>query len=208
MKILQINSVCTGSTGRIAAGVSSVLQEQGHESLILYGRGGPANGVASERIESKLDFYAHVAYARFSDRQGFASTLATRRMIRKIEAFSPDLIQMHNLHGYYLCVVKPDVAVSTKEAYSAITPKKPAKSCRDIVRQPIETWKEELVNDFEEPIFKMHPELAAIKQKLYDQGAVYASMSGSGSALYGIFKKEPKGIEEQFDGMFCEVMKL
>lgn len=113
-----------------------------------------------------------------------------------------------NLHGYYLCVVKPDVAVSTKEAYSAITPKKPAKSCRDIVRQPIETWKEELVNDFEEPIFKMHPELEAIKQKLYDQGAVYASMSGSGSALYGIFKKEPKGIKEQFDGMFCEVMKL
>ena len=113
-----------------------------------------------------------------------------------------------NLQGYYLCVVKPDVAVSTKEVYSAITPKKPAKSCRDIVRQPIETWKEELVNDFEEPIFKMHPELEAIKQKLYDQGAVYASMSGSGSALYGIFKEEPKGIEEQFDGMFCEVMKL
>lgn len=113
-----------------------------------------------------------------------------------------------NLHGYYLCVVKPDVAVSTKEAYSAITPKKPAKSCRDIVRQPIETWKEELINDFEGPIFKMHPELEAIKQKLYDQGAVYASMSGSGSALYGIFKEVPKGIEEQFDGMFCEVMKL
>ena len=113
-----------------------------------------------------------------------------------------------NLQGYYLCVVKPDVAVSTKEAYSAITPKKPAKSCRDIVRQPIETWKEELVNDFEEPIFKMHPELVAIKLKLYDQGAAYASMSGSGSALYGIFKEEPKGIEEQFDGMFCEVMKL
>ena len=113
-----------------------------------------------------------------------------------------------NLQGYYLCVVKPDVAVSTKEAYSAITPKKPAKSCRDIVRQPIDTWKEELVNDFEEPIFKMHPELATIKQKLYDQGAVYASMSGSGSALYGIFKEEPKGIEEKFDGMFCEVMKL
>ena len=113
-----------------------------------------------------------------------------------------------NLQGYCLCVVKPDVAVSTKEAYSAITPKKPAKSCRDIVRQPIETWKEELVNDFEEPIFKMHPELSAIKQKLYDQGAAYASMSGSGSALYGIFKEEPKGIEEQFDGMFCEVMKL
>ena len=102
MKILQINSVCSGSTGRIAAGVSAVLQEQGHESLLLYGRGGPANGIASERIESKLDFFAHVAYARITDRQGFASTLATKRMIRKIEAFSPDVIQLHNLHGYYL----------------------------------------------------------------------------------------------------------
>ena len=102
MKILQINSVCSGSTGRIAAGVSSVLQEQGHESLLLYGRGGPAQGVASERIENQITFYTHVVYARLTDRQGFASTLATKSMIRKIEKFSPDLVQMHNLHGYYL----------------------------------------------------------------------------------------------------------
>lgn len=113
-----------------------------------------------------------------------------------------------NLNGYYLAVVKPNVAISTKEAYAAITPKKPAKCCREIVRQPIETWKEELVNDFEEPIFKMHPELAAIKNKLYELGASYAAMSGSGSALFGIFKKEPQGIEENFKGNFCEVMKL
>ena len=114
-----------------------------------------------------------------------------------------------NLKGYYLVVVKrDDIAVSTKEAYSAITPKKPAKCCRDIVRQPIETWKDELVNDFEAPIFAIHPELAEIKQKLYNLGAAYAAMSGSGSAIFGIFKNKPSHIEEQFEGMFCKAMKL
>lgn len=112
------------------------------------------------------------------------------------------------LGGYYLAVVKPSVAVSTRDAYAAIVPKTPAKCCRDIVRQPIETWKDELVNDFEAPIFAMHPELAAIKQSLYDAGAVYAAMSGSGSALFGIFREHPTGLEKEFEGMFCQVMKL
>lgn len=112
------------------------------------------------------------------------------------------------LGGYYLAVVKPSVAVSTRDAYAAIVPKAPAKCCRDIVRQPIETWKDELVNDFEAPIFAMHPELAAIKQSLYDAGAVYAAMSGSGSALFGIFREQPTGLEKEFEGMFCQVMKL
>lgn len=112
------------------------------------------------------------------------------------------------LGGYYLAVVKPSVAVSTRDAYAAIVPKTPAKCCRDIVRQPIETWKDELVNDFEAPIFAMHPELAAIKQSLYDAGAVYAAMSGSGSALFGIFREQPTGLEKEFEGMFSQVMKL
>lgn len=112
------------------------------------------------------------------------------------------------LGGYYLAVVKPSVAVSTRDAYAAIVPKTPAKCCRDIVRQPIETWKDELVNDFEAPIFAMYPELAAIKQSLYDAGAVYAAMSGSGSALFGIFREQPTGLEKEFEGMFCQVMKL
>lgn len=112
------------------------------------------------------------------------------------------------LGGYYLAVVKPSVAVSTRDAYAAIVPKTPAKCCRDIVRQPIETWKDELVNDFEAPIFAMHPELAAIKQSLYDAGAVYAAMSGSGSALFGIFREQPTGLENEFEGMFCQMMKL
>ncbi len=112
------------------------------------------------------------------------------------------------LGGYYLAVVKPSVAVSTRDAYAAIVPKTPAKCCRDIVRQPIETWKDELVNDFEAPIFAMHPELGAIKLSLYDAGAVYAAMSGSGSALFGIFREQPTGLEKEFEGMFCQVMKL
>lgn len=112
------------------------------------------------------------------------------------------------LGGYYLAVVKPSVAVSTRDAYAAIVPKTPSKCCRDIVRQPIETWKDELVNDFEAPIFAMHPELAAIKQSLYDAGAVYAAMSGSGSALFGIFREQPTGLEKEFEGMFCQVMEL
>ena len=114
-----------------------------------------------------------------------------------------------NMQGYYLVVVKrDDIAVSTKEAYAAITPKKPAKCCRDIVRQPIDTWKDELINDFEAPIFALHPELADIKQHLYDLGASYAAMSGSGSAIFGIFKQQPTNIEEHFKGMFVKVLKL
>lgn len=113
-----------------------------------------------------------------------------------------------NLNGYYLAIVKPDIAVSTKEAYAAIPPTATSKSCREIVRQPIETWKEELVNDFEAPIFKLHPELAEIKEKLYQQGAKYAAMSGSGSALFGIFETEPNGLKEMFQDCFCEVLKL
>lgn len=113
-----------------------------------------------------------------------------------------------NLNGYFITIVKTDVAVSTKDAYKAITPKKPAKCCRDIVRQPIETWKDELVNDFETPIFAQHPVLAEIKDKLYALGASYAAMSGSGSAIFGIFKQKPQHIEEQFEGMFCETMRL
>ena len=116
--------------------------------------------------------------------------------------------ETHNLRGYHLAIVKPPIAVSTKEAYESITPKRPAKCCRDIVRQPIETWKEELVNDFEEPIFKRHPELAAIKQRLYDLGAVYAQMSGSGSALFGIFRNEPQNMKTEFPDCFTQIMTL
>ena len=113
-----------------------------------------------------------------------------------------------NLHGYWIAIVRPDVSVSTAEAYKRITPKEPQKNCRMIVRQPIETWREELTNDFEQPVFSEHPELEAVKEQLYSLGAVYAQMSGSGSALYGIFREQPQNIEKAFDGSFTSVMRL
>lgn len=111
------------------------------------------------------------------------------------------------LGTYYIGIVKPDIAISTKEAFAHIVPQMPAKCCRDIVRQPIETWRDELTNDFEKPLFALHPELADIKQRLYQEGAIYAQMSGSGSALFGIFDHKVD-ISRAFDGMFTFFDKL
>ena len=81
------------------------------------------------------------------------------------------------------------IAVSTKDAYAGIKPHMPELSLRDVLAKPIEEWNGLLVNDFEETVFAKYPELAAIKRSLYDSGAVYASMSGSGSALFAIYRK-------------------
>ena len=112
------------------------------------------------------------------------------------------------LEGCYIVVVKPDVAVSTRDAYAKITPRQPQKCCRDIVRQPIETWRNELVNDFEQPVFALYPQLAEIKEKLYSLGAVFALMSGSGSALFGIFRQKPEGIYVAFPDCATFVERL
>ena len=92
-----------------------------------------------------------------------------------------------DLKGYRLAVVRPDIPVSTKEAFSLIKSKRPARNCRDIIKQPITTWRNELVNDFEESVFALHPEIGSVKAQLYEMGAVYAAMSGSGSAVFGLF---------------------
>ena len=102
-----------------------------------------------------------------------------------------------DLSSYYIGVVRPDLPVSTREAFSLIKPVKPAKCCRDVVLQPIETWRDELSNDFEQSVFALHPEIEAIKQRLYNLGAVYAAMSGSGSAVFGIFQ-DPIEISKHF----------
>ena len=92
-----------------------------------------------------------------------------------------------NLNGYSIIIVNPGIAISTKLAFSLITPKIPVTNLADIIQQPISTWKDELINDFEQPIFNSFPELAKIKETLYQKGAVYASMTGTGSTIYGIF---------------------
>ena len=89
-----------------------------------------------------------------------------------------------SLRGWYLAVVRPAIPVSTKEAFSLITPQHPDVNCRDIVMQPVETWRDHLTNDFEKSVFALHPEIGAIKDSLYGMGAVYAAMSGSGSSLF------------------------
>lgn len=120
----------------------------------------------------------------------------------------PTELPKRYLDGCHLALIKPDIAVSTKDAYAKIEVKRPVKCCRDIIGQPIETWQDELVNDFEIPVFKLYPKLKHIKEQLYRQGAVYAAMSGSGSTIYGIFKKKPQGISQLFDDCFTTVLHL
>lgn len=107
-----------------------------------------------------------------------------------------------SLSGYYIAVVRPDIPVPTKEAFSRIRPHYPAQNCRETVIQPVETWRDTLINDFEESVFALHPEIGNIKQQLYDMGATYAAMSGSGSALFGLFKKQPDSLSQEFPNMF------
>lgn len=92
-----------------------------------------------------------------------------------------------SLKGYVLWLVKPDIFVSTREAFAHITPHKPAISLEELIREPVERWRDRMVNDFEASVFPQHPRLAQLKENFYQQGALYAAMSGSGSSLFGLF---------------------
>ena len=113
-----------------------------------------------------------------------------------------------DLSGWYLAVVRPDIPIPTKEAFSLITPQHPAKNCRDIVMQPVETWRDGLTNDFEKSVFALHPEIGDIKDRLYDLGATYAAMSGSGSSLYGLFRQTVSLDEFDAEGTFRTIIRL
>ena len=113
-----------------------------------------------------------------------------------------------NLKYKQLVLVKPDIFVSTKDAYAKVNVRHPEKQLPELLSQPIETWKDTVVNDFEASVFSKYPEIAAIKDKLYDMGAVYASMSGSGSSVFGIFEDPVENVDEIFTGMFCRQREL
>lgn len=94
-----------------------------------------------------------------------------------------------NLSSYQFVLINPKIHINTGWAFSQIKPKKERSSLKNIIALPVTEWKHHLQNDFEEAVFAAHPEIKNIKQQLYHQGAVYASMSGSGSTVYGLFEK-------------------
>ena len=96
------------------------------------------------------------------------------------------------LQGKYLAIAKPDEGVSTKEAYSGVKPAVPQVRLNELLQRPIEEWQGNVKNDFENHIFVAHPAIAELKKAMLDAGAVYASMSGSGSAVFDIFEGEPQ----------------
>jgi 4-diphosphocytidyl-2-C-methyl-D-erythritol kinase len=111
-----------------------------------------------------------------------------------------------DLSGYFLAIIIPRVHVSTAEAYGKVVPAKPLRGLKELILLPLEEWKGLIVNDFELSVFEKHPEIESIKLKLYSSGAVYSSLSGSGSAVYGIFVSLPD--LSGFEDCSCRVIKL
>jgi glycosyltransferase involved in cell wall biosynthesis len=105
VKVLQVNTVCgRGSVGRIALDLYHVIEEKGNECLIVYGRGDAPADIKSVKVNSKMDFYGHVMYNFVTGANGFASTNCTKQLIKEIDAYAPDIIHLHNIHGFYLNV--------------------------------------------------------------------------------------------------------
>ena len=102
-----------------------------------------------------------------------------------------------DLSRFYLVVVYPDIYIDTGLAYSQITPSKPGLSLKKLIKYPVSQWKENIFNDFEKPVFLEFPHIKKIKEKLYRMGAIYSSLTGSGSAVYGLFDEKT-----ETDGQF------
>lgn len=110
--------------------------------------------------------------------------------VGKGDEFSSVMVDLSN---YHILVVYPSINSNTKNAYEGVKPAKPARSVKEIIEnEPIHNWKNTLFNDFEKSIFQKYPEIEILKVSMYKTGAIYASLSGSGSAVFGIFKEKPK----------------
>jgi 4-diphosphocytidyl-2-C-methyl-D-erythritol kinase len=108
-----------------------------------------------------------------------------------------------SLSGYHIVLIKSSIFVSTAEAYSSVIPEKKSFHLPELLQAPVTDWRKTVFNDFEKSIFKKFPEIGKIKERLYDAGALYASMSGSGGSVYGIFKENPIKIAKLFPDSFC-----
>ncbi len=110
-----------------------------------------------------------------------------------------------DLSGYYIKLVNVGIHVSTREAFSKVAFYEHVADVAAIVSKPVESWKDMLKNDFEQSVFEHHPQLQEVKNKLYAEGAVYASMSGSGSTMFGVYRDEP-GVS--FEGAFEKIIRI
>ncbi|MBN7815107.1 4-(cytidine 5'-diphospho)-2-C-methyl-D-erythritol kinase [Algoriphagus pacificus] len=108
-----------------------------------------------------------------------------------------------NLKGTYLVLINPGIHVGTKEAYAGVKPKKPEVSLKELI-QDKSRWKDELINDFEPSVFSAYPEIGQIKSQLYQSGAFYAAMSGSGSTVFGLFDSKPELSNRNSDYFYFE----
>ena len=113
-----------------------------------------------------------------------------------------------NLSAYKMLLVNQSIHIDTAWAYSKIKPTKPEKSIKEMIKEPVEMWKNNLINDFEKPVFESYHEIKRIKDVLYERGAVYSSLSGSGSTVYGIFYKNVP-VNTEFPGdYFTRIINL
>ncbi len=110
------------------------------------------------------------------------------------------------LSSFYIVIIIPAIHVSTKEAFREINISKPQKSIKELIRLPVKEWKNSIRNDFEKNIFKLYPEIKNIKDTLYNSGAVYSQMSGSGASVFGFFEKKPV-LPENFSKYFVYISK-
>lgn len=112
--------------------------------------------------------------------------------------------EIHQFPRYLEAViVNPGIHVSTAEAYAGISPHIPSRPLEELINLPVHQWKEQIINDFEAVIQKKHPVINVIKEKMYEMGAVYASMTGSGSSVFGLFNEKAPAGENQFPDYFC-----
>jgi 4-diphosphocytidyl-2-C-methyl-D-erythritol kinase len=112
-----------------------------------------------------------------------------------------------SLNNWFILIIKPPVEVSTAKAFQWIVPAKPEISLKTLIQLPIHQWKDTIVNQFESSVFQFYPAIKMIKEQLYNQGAVYASMSGSGSSVFGLFKELPKDLNTLFPAPFLTFSK-